>query len=40
VHAILDVRGHKIAGGLGQEWYRTNAEEIVAAIALIMGQPR
>jgi hypothetical protein len=40
VHAILDVRGHKIAGGLGQEWYRTNAEEIIAAIELITGQPR
>ena len=40
VHAILDVRGHKIAGGLGQEWYRTNAEEIAAAIELITGQPR
>jgi hypothetical protein len=40
VHAILDVRGHKITGGLGQEWYRTNAEEIIAAIELITGQPR
>ena len=40
VHAILDVRGHKIAGGLGQEWYRTNTEEIILAIELITGQPR
>jgi hypothetical protein len=40
LHAILDVRGHKIAGGLGQEWYRTNADEIIAAIELITGHPR
>ena len=40
VHAVLDVRAHKIAGGLGQEWYRTNAKEIVEAIELITAQPR
>lgn len=39
VHAILDVRGHKISGGLGQEWYLTNAKEISEVIELIIEQP-
>lgn len=39
IHAILDVRGQKIEGGLGQEWYRTSPDEIVAVINLINEQP-
>jgi len=38
IHAVLDVRGQKIENGLGQEWYRTSLDEIVAVIKLITGQ--
>lgn len=37
VHAILDVRNQKITGGLGQEWYRTNTDEIITVIKMIDG---
>lgn len=37
IHSILDVRGHKIEGGLGQEWFRSNPDEVRAVIELVQG---
>jgi hypothetical protein len=40
VHSILDVRGRRIEGGLGKEWFHSNTDEMQSVITLVLGDDR
>ncbi len=37
LHAVLELRGQRIAGAPGREWFNTNPVEIRSLIAFVMG---